>query len=185
MAAGIPNDLGRMYLVLGSQEISLSDYTREANERWLRVTPQDTWSSTLSRVRIARQEALERTLETIRSSGFPDRGSAFAKLLGACGIEKKADVVLAAIQYMRSVEKESVTQPRELRRLIEETRKWPRGRVRKWNISLWISRMLEGSSPRGHGTPFLEHPRRRPRKNGYVVLTDAGRDHLDHLSLNR
>ncbi len=47
MAAGIPNDLGRMYLVLGSQEISLSDYTREANERWLRVTPQDTWSSTL------------------------------------------------------------------------------------------------------------------------------------------
>jgi len=86
---------------------------------------------------------------------------------------------------MRSVEKESVTQPRELRRLIEETRKWPRGRVRKWNISLYISRMLEGSSPGGHGTPFLEHPRRRPRKNGYVVLTDAGRDHLDHLSLNR
>jgi hypothetical protein len=185
MVARIPKDPARMYLVLGSQEIDLSDYTREANDRWLRVTPQDTWSSTLSRVRIARQEALERTLETIRSSGFPDRGSAFAKLLDSCGIEKKADVVLAAIQYMRSVEKESVTQPRDLRRLIEETRKWPKSKVKKWNITLNINRMLEGGSPGRQSAPFLEHPRRRPRKNSHVILTEAGRDHLDLLSLNR
>ena len=184
MAARIPKNLARMYLVMGSQEIDLSDYTREANDRWLRVTPQDTWSSTLSRVRIARQEALEKTLVAIRSSGFPDRGSAFAKLLDSCGVEKKADVVLAAIQYMRSVERESVAQPRDLRRLIEETKKWPKSKVKKWNISLNISRMLEGGSPR-YSAPFLEHPRRRPRKNRYVILTEAGRDHLDHLSLNR
>ena len=44
-------------------------------------------------------------------------------------------------------------------------------------------RMLEGGP--GGGGPFLEYPRRRPRKNGYVVLTEAGRDHLDKLSLNR
>ena len=74
MATGAEKDLGRMYLMLGSQEINLADYTKEANDRWLKVTPQDTWSSTLSRVRIARQEALESSLEAIRSSGFtPDR----------------------------------------------------------------------------------------------------------------
>tara|TARA_Y100001960_G_scaffold298666_1_gene346136 strand:+ start:630 stop:1181 length:552 start_codon:yes stop_codon:yes gene_type:complete len=178
-----PNELGGLYLRLGSQEINLADYTREASDRWLRVTPQDTWSSTLSRVRIARQEALEGTIEAIRISGFPDRGSSFARLLDSCGIENKSDVVLAAIQYMRSVEKESHTQPRELRRLVEETRKWSKKAVGKWNISLYIGRMLEGG-PGGSG-PFLEYPRRRPRKNGYVVLTEAGRDHLDKLSLNR
>jgi hypothetical protein len=184
MATDAEKDLGRMYLMLGSQEINLADYTKEANDRWLKVTPQDTWSSTLSRVRIARQEALESSLEAIRSSGFPDRGSSFARLLDSCGIENKADVVLAAIQYMRSVEKEGHTQPRELRRLIVETRKWSKRAVMKWNISLYISRMLEGGFGGGR-FPFLEYPRRRPRKYGYVVLTEAGRDHLDLLSLSR
>ncbi|MBR80077.1 MAG: hypothetical protein CMA88_04775 [Euryarchaeota archaeon] len=183
MTSDGPNELGGLYLRLGSQEINLADYTREASDRWLKVTPQDTWSSTLSRVRIARQEALNGTIEAIRISGFPDRGSSFARLLDSCGIENKSDVVLAAIQYMRSVEKEGLTQPRELRRLVEETRKWPKKSVRKWNISLYIGRMLEGGP--GDSGPFLEYPRRRPRKNGYVVLTEAGRDHLDKLSLNR
>ncbi len=54
-----PKNIGKLYLILGTNEIKLSDFTREANERWLRITNQDTWSSTLSRVRIARQEAIE------------------------------------------------------------------------------------------------------------------------------
>jgi len=184
MASRESDRTGGLFLVLGSQRLSLADYTREANDRWLKITPQDTWSSTLSRVRIARQEALEKSLEAIRSSGFPDRGSSFARLLDSCGIEKKTDVILAAIQYMRSVEKEGHTQPRELRKLIVETGKWKKRAVRNWNISLYISRMLEGSSG-SSGTPLLEFPRRRPRRNGYVVLTEAGRDHLDQLSLRR
>tara|TARA_B100000959_G_scaffold281350_1_gene345218 strand:- start:913 stop:1467 length:555 start_codon:yes stop_codon:yes gene_type:complete len=184
MASKRRKRMGRMHLLLGSQEINLDDYTREASDRWLKVTPQDTWSSTLSRVRIARQEALESTLEAIRSSGFPDRGTSFARLLDSCEIENKGDVVLAAIQYMRSVEKEGHTQPRELRQLIVETGKWTKRAVGRWNISLYISRMLEGGSG-GRVPPYLEYPRRRPRRNGFVVLTEAGRDHLDHLSLNR
>ncbi len=183
MAPEGTKELGGLFLILGSQEVNLADYTREASDRWLRVTPQDTWSSTLSRVRIARQEALESTLEAIRTSGFPDRGSSFARLLDSCGIQNKSDVVLAGIQYMRSVEREGHTQPREIKSLIEETGKWAKRSVQKWNISLYIGRMLEGGP--GGGGPFLEYPRRRPRKNGYVVLTEAGRDHLDKLSLNR
>lgn len=183
MTAGSPNEVGSIFLVLGTQEISLADYTREASDRWLKISPQDTWSSSISRVRIARQEALESTMEAVRTSGFPDRGSSFARLLESSGIEKQSDVVLAAIQYMRSVEKEEQTQPRELRGLIGETGKWSRRSLGKWNISLYISRMLAGIS--GDGSPFLEYPRRKPRKNGFVVLTEAGRDHLDRLSLNR
>ena len=89
--------LGELFLVLGSQEINLADFTREASDRWLKVTHQDTWSSTLSRVRIARQEALESTLEAIRISGFPDRGSSFSRILTSCGIENKSDVEILAI----------------------------------------------------------------------------------------
>ncbi len=184
MGQGNLDRTGDLFLVLGSQRLSLADYTKEANDRWLKITPQDTWSSTLSRVRIARQEALEKSLEAIRSSGFPDRGSSFARLLDSCGIEKKADVILAAIQYLRSVEKEGHTQPRELRKLIVETKKWKKKTVKSWNVSLYISRMLQGN-PTSGGTPLLEFPRRRPRRNGYVVLTEAGRDHLDRLSLSR
>ena len=65
MASDRTIELGGLYLSLGSVEINLADYTREASDRWLKVTPQDTWSSTLSRVRIARQEALESTIEAI------------------------------------------------------------------------------------------------------------------------
>ena len=184
MGQGNLDRTGDLFLVLGSQRLSLADYTKEANDRWLKITPQDTWSSTLSRVRIARQEALEKSLEAIRSSGFPDRGSSFARLLDSCGIEKKADVILAAIQYLRSVEKEGHTPPRELRKLIVETKKWKKKTVKSWNVSLYISRMLQGN-PTSGGAPLLEFPRRRPRRNGYVVLTEAGRDHLDRLSLSR
>ena len=175
--------LGELFLVLGSQEINLADFTREASDRWLKVTPQDTWSSTLSRVRIARQEALESTLEAIRISGFPDRGSSFSRILTSCGIENKSDVILAAVQYMRSVEKESFTTPRELKRLISETGKWTKKSIRGWNISLYIGRMLQGGAKGSE--PLLEYPRRKPKKYAYVVLTEAGRDHLDKLSLMR
>jgi hypothetical protein len=183
MSAKKSEELGGLFLRLGSQDINLTDYTREASDRWLKVTNQDTWSSTRSRVRVARQEALERTLEAVRASGFPDRGTSFARLLNSCGIENKSDVILAAIQYMRSVEKEGNTPPRELKRLIEETGEWTKRSVKKWNVSLYIGRMLEGGS--GSVDSFLEYPRRRPRKNSYVVLTEAGRDHLDKLSLEK
>ncbi|HJM24645.1 MAG TPA: hypothetical protein QF821_03255 [Candidatus Thalassarchaeaceae archaeon] len=183
MSTKTPKELGGIFLRLGSQDINLADYTREASDRWLKVTNQDTWSSTLSRVRVARQEAFESTLEAVRASGFPDRGSSFARLLESCSIENKSDVILAAIQYMRSVEKEGNTPPREIRRLIEETGKWPKRSIKKWNVSLYIGRMLEGGV--GGVGSFLEYPRRRPRKNAYVVLTESGRDHLDKLSLKR
>ncbi|MCH2267851.1 MAG: hypothetical protein DSY41_00045 [Candidatus Poseidoniales archaeon] len=172
--------VGRIYIRAGSEEIDLSGSAREVNDAWLNITKQDTWQSTLSRIRVARQEAIESAREVAIRSGIPERGSAFRRLIDTCGIEKKSNVILAAIHYLRSVEKESDTPPRDLRKLISQSKKWTEEDVSKWNLSLYISRMLEGGSDQ---SPMLEYPKDMPEKNRYVVLTDAGIDHLEKMSL--
>lgn len=172
--------VGRIYIRAGSEEIDLSGSAREVNDAWLNITKQDTWQSTLSRIRVARQEAIESAREVAIRSGIPERGSAFRRLIDTCGIEKKSNVILAAIHYLRSVEKESDTPPRDLRKLISQSKKWTEEDVLKWNLSLYISRMLEGGSDQ---SPMLEYPKDMPEKNRYVVLTDAGIDHLEKMSL--
>ena len=94
-----------------------------------------------------------------------------------CGVDKKSDVILAAIHYLRSVERESDTPPRDIRNLIAQSGKWDEDEVEKWNLSLYINRMLEGSSP------LLEYPEGKGRKNRFVVLTSDGVDHLESMSL--
>jgi len=86
-------------------------------------------------------------------------------------------VILAAIHYLRSVEKESDTPPRDIKRLIVQSEKWDEEEVEKWNMSLYINRMLE------EGKTLLEYPGDKPAKNRFVVLTDAGLDHLENMSL--
>ncbi|MED5158772.1 MAG: hypothetical protein VYD62_00970, partial [Candidatus Thermoplasmatota archaeon] len=113
-------------------------------------------------------------------SGIPERGSAFRRLVDTCGIEKKSDVILAAIHYLRSVEKEMDTPPRDLKTLISQTKKWTDDDVSKWNLSLYINRMLKGGSGQ---MPMLEYRKDKPEKNRYVVLTETGLDHLEKLSL--
>ena len=169
--------IGRIYIKAGSEEIDLSGSAREVSDNWLNITKQDTWQSTLSRIRQARQEAIERAREVALKSGIPERGSAFRRLIDTCDIEKKSDVILAAIHYLRSVEKESDTPPRDIKKLIVQSEKWGEDEVGKWNLSLYINRMLEGSSA------LLEYPGDQSEKNRFVVRTDAGLDHLENMSL--
>ena len=169
--------VGRIYIKAGSEEIDLSGSAREVNDAWLNITKQDTWQSTLSRIRLARKEAIERAREVALKSGIPERGSDFRRLIDTCGIDKKSDVILAAIHYLRSVEKEIDTPPRDIKSLIVQSEKWEEGEIDKWNLSLYINRMLEG------GGALLEYPVNQPEKNRYVVLTDAGLDHLENMSL--
>jgi len=169
--------VGRIYIKAGSEEIDLSGSAREVNDAWLNITKQDTWQSTLSRIRLARQEALERAREVALKSGIPERGSAFRRLMDTCSIDKKNDVILAAIHYLRSVEKEADTPPRDIKRLITQSKKWDEEEIDKWNMSLYINRMMEGE------TALLEYPGNQPEKNRFVVLTDAGLDHLENMSL--
>ena len=55
-------------------------------------------------------------------------------------------MILAAIHYLRFVEKETNTPPRELKILVSQSGKWEENDVEKWNLSLYINRMLEGGS---------------------------------------
>ena len=89
---------------------------------------------------------------------------------------------MAAIHCLRFVEKETNTPPRELKNLVSQSGKWDENEVEKWNLSLYINRMLEGGVTGKKQEPFLEYPAGLPKKNRYVVLTDAGRHYLESLT---
>ena len=83
---------------------------------------------------------------------------------------------------MKFVEKETSTPPRELKILVTQSGKWEESDVEKWNLSLYINRMLEGGVSGKKQEPFLEYPAGMPKKNRYVVLTDSGRNYLERMS---
>ena len=61
--------------------------------------------------------------------------------------------------------------------MLFRSKKWDEEEIDKWNMSLYINRMMEGE------TALLEYPGNQPEKNRFVVLTDAGLDHLENMSL--
>ena len=130
-----------------------------------------------------RDTAIEAATRSALDAKIPERGSSFGHLLSSCGIHKTGDVILACIHYLRSVERESNTPPREIRRLISQTGRWTEDEVEKWNLSLYINRMIEGGTTgRGKG-PLLTYPANSEEKNRFVILTDAGLDYLEDLSI--
>lgn len=173
-------NIGRIWIRVGSTEVDLTGSAREVNDSWLKLKDQDTWASALSKVRAARQDAIEAARQTLSESGIPERGSAFRRLLENCNIYRTGDVILAAIHYLRSVEKEDDTPPRAVKKLIADSGRWDEAELEKWNLSLYINRMLDDSSARGKPA-LLAYPAGM-EKNRYVILTDAGRDHLERLS---
>ena len=173
-------NIGRIWIRVGSTEVDLTGSAREVNDSWLKLKEQDTWASALSKIRTARQDAIEAARQSISETGIPERGSAFKRLLENCNVYRTGDVILAAIHYLRSVEKEHDTPPRAVKRLIGDSGRWTDAELEKWNLSLYINRMLDDSSSRGRPA-LLAYPAGK-EKNRYVVVTDAGRDHLERLS---
>ncbi len=174
------SNIGRIWIRVGSTEVDLTGSAREVNDSWLKLKDQDTWASALSKVRAARQDAIEAARQTLSESGIPERGSAFRRLLENCNIYRTGDVILAAIHYLRSVEKEDDTPPRAVKKLIADSGRWDEAELEKWNLSLYINRMLDDSSARGKPA-LLVYPAGM-EKNRFVILTDAGRDYLERLS---
>lgn len=173
-------NIGRILIRVGSTEVDLTGSAREVNDSWLKLKEQDTWASALSKIRTARQDAIEAARQSISEKGIPERGSAFRSLLENCNVYRTGDVILAAIHYLRSVEKEADTPPRAVKRLIGDSGRWTDAELEKWNLSLYINRMLDDSSSRGRPA-LLTYPADK-EKNRFVILTDAGRDHLERLS---
>ena len=164
MSEEVSGPIGRIFIRVGSEEIDLTGSDSEVGASLTRILKTDTWQSALSKK-------------------IPERGSSFGHLLNTCGIDKTGDIILASIHYLRSVEREANTPPREIRRLISQTGRWTEEEVEKWNLSLYINRMIEGGTTgRGRG-PLLTFPSGAPEKNRFVILTEAGLDYLEDLSI--
>lgn len=174
--------IGRIYIKVGSDIIDLTGSSKEVREDWLKIKEGDSWKEKLLTIKNARDSAVQVAAQRAVQSGIPERGSAFRRVLDSCNIEKTGDVILAAINYLRFVEKETNTPPRELKNLVSQSGKWSEDDVEKWNLSLYINRMLEGGVSGKKMEPFLEYPTGMPKKNRYVILTDAGRDYLESLT---
>ena len=137
-------DEAELYLQVGSQEIDLKGTMREVSDEWIRIKDPGYMGFSLSKIRIARQEAIDASVEAMAKQGIPESGSAFNRLIDNCGIHKTADLILAAVHFLRSVEKQNDSPPRVVKRLLISTGRWSEDEVEKWNISLYMNRMIEG-----------------------------------------
>tara|TARA_B100000902_G_scaffold398222_1_gene464259 strand:+ start:229 stop:792 length:564 start_codon:yes stop_codon:yes gene_type:complete len=183
MSEEVSGPIGRIYIRVGSEEIDLTGGDSEIEDSLGKILKTDTWQSALSKIRKSRDSAIEAATKSALEAKIPERGSSFGHLLRSCGIDKTGDIILASIHYLRSVERESDTPPREIRRLISQTGRWTEEEVEKWNLSLYINRMIEGgATERGRG-PLLRFPSDAPDKNRFVVLTSEGLDYLEDLSI--
>lgn len=169
------NDLRNMTeavirILAGDIEVEISGSTNHVEERIAELQEEGVWSSVLDRLRMAREAAVEAAAKTIGSAELPERGSAFRHLVTGAGFERKPDMVLAAIHYLRDVEGVHDSPPRVVARLFEDA-----GLEAPGNLSLYLNRLRE----RG----LLEIPESGGGKNRFVVLTPAGRRHLDERTM--
>ena len=104
--------MGRIFIRVGSEEIDLTGSDDEIISTLGKILKTDTWQSSLSKIRKARDAAIDAATKSALDAKIPERGSSFGHLLDSCGIDKTGDVILASIHYLRSVERESNTPPR-------------------------------------------------------------------------
>ena len=133
--------IGRIYIKVGSDIIDLTGSAKEVQDGWLKIKEEESWEGKLSAIKKARDSAVQIAAQRAVQSGIPERGSAFRRVLDSCEIEKTGDVILAAIHYLRFVEKETNTPPREIKNLVSQSQKWNEEEVEKWNLSLYIWRV--------------------------------------------
>lgn len=164
-------ELGNRILVrVGDVELDLTGTAKEIDTRMAKEMQNEIWSSALANIRIARETAIEAAKEAARSSGLPERGSAFRTLCDNNHLNRKPDQVLAAIQYLREVEGVHDSPPRVIQQLFDDADIEHPG-----NLSLYLNRLVERgylTYPAGDGN----------KKNRYAVLTTEGRTHLDSRS---
>ncbi len=162
-------DEARILIKAGGVEIDISGAQTSVEERLVKIREDDTWSIALSRIRNARELAIQAAIEAAKESGLPERGSAFKALIDNCHLIRKPDQVLGAIQYLRDVEGINDSPPRVLNQIFTDAGLEPPG-----NLSLYLNRLRE----RG----YLTIPPSAMEKNRYAILTPEGRAHLDHRS---
>ena len=129
-------DGAKVLIRAGDVEIDISGAQTSVHERLIRIKEDDTWSIALSRIRNARENAIEAAVEAARDAGLPERGSSFKALIDNCSLIRKPDQVLGAIQYLRDVEGVNDSPPRVIDQLFEDAGLEPPG-----NLSLYLNRL--------------------------------------------
>ena len=160
----------RLSIRVGNAKIDLRGTEQVVTAEILKLRADEQWSSALKKVRDRRESAFEAAREAARTSGMPERGSAFRSLVETCRLRKKPDMILAAIHYLREVEGQIDSPPRELKELFVDAGH-DADEVEKWNISLYLNRLREQGR--------LEYSEANPDKNRFMILTNEGRAHLD------
>ena len=122
-------DGAKVLIRAGDGEIDISGAQTSVHERLSRIKEDDTWSIALSRIRNARENAIEAAVEAARDAGLPERGSSFKALIDNCSLIRKPDQVLGAIQYLRDVEGVNDSPPRVIDQLFEDAGLEPPGNL--------------------------------------------------------
>ena len=91
---GCMEEEARVLIRAGDVEIDISGAQASVDDRLIRIKSDDTWSIALSRIRNARERAIEAAVEAARDAGLPERGSAFRALIQNCSLIRKPDQVL-------------------------------------------------------------------------------------------
>ena len=160
----------RLSIRVGNAKIDLRGTEQVVTAEILKLRADEQWSSAIKKVRDRREMAFEAAREAARTSGMPERGSAFKSLVDTCRLKKKPDKILAAIHYLREVESQIDSPPRELKQLFIDSGEDAED-VEKWNISLYLNRLRDQGR--------LEYTEENPDKNRFMILTHEGRAHLD------
>ena len=159
----------RVVLKVGEQSIEIATAEDGAEAIIARLAEKTGYSDVMSELSRAKLEAIQATEEVLKRYGLPDRGIAFRRIVNHCNLTRKPDQVLFAIHYLRSIEGAPDSPPRVVMSLFTDAGIEPPG-----NLSLYLNRLRE----RG----FLDIPEGSPDKNRFVIVTDAGRHHLDMRS---
>ena len=83
------DDEAKVLIRAGDVEIDLSGAQNSVDERLIRIKADDTWSIALSRIRNARERAIEAAVDAARDAGLPERGSALRALIENCSLIRK------------------------------------------------------------------------------------------------
>ena len=92
--------MGRIFIRVGSEEIDLTGSDDEIISTLGKILKTDTWQSSLSKIRKARDAAIDAATKSALDAKIPERGSSFGHLLDSCGIDKTGDVILLSLIHI-------------------------------------------------------------------------------------
>tara|TARA_B100000214_G_C23960482_1_gene624984 strand:- start:1462 stop:2037 length:576 start_codon:yes stop_codon:yes gene_type:complete len=155
----------RISINVGEIEIELLGSKIEVDSKLLEIKEGEEWSAAMGKIREAKDNT-DLKIDVINNYSSPNTSEQFEMFVERYDLKKGPDQVLAAIHYLKQIEKLDDVPPRKIEDLFVNA-KLP---VPK-NLSLYLNRLKEKN--------FLDYEKGKPEKNRFLILTKDGRDYLD------